>query len=186
MPPAIQAFLLILHLRVYFIYEVQNLVAACLQFCRSTEHLWQLIPSFPQFTLMKIIISILFLFFALTTLTVSAQTSDSTPAEATQEKKVWIPSQVLPVAEHYEGGVEAMYKAIDKELQYPALAKRNRVQGESIISFDINEDGSTSNFKILRNPGAGTGEEAVRVARLLKFKSPGYSLNASMPILFKL
>ncbi|MFD3000769.1 energy transducer TonB [Pontibacter toksunensis] len=135
---------------------------------------------------MKTRISILFLFFAFATLTASAQTSAAKPDEAPQEKKVWMPEQVLPVAEHYEGGVEEMYKAIEKELQYPALAKRNRVQGESIISFDINEDGSTSNFKILRNPGAGTGEEAVRVARLLKFKAPGYSLNASLPIRFKL
>ncbi|WP_460923884.1 energy transducer TonB [Pontibacter brevis] len=135
---------------------------------------------------MKTKISILFLFFAFVTLTATAQTSDSKPAVDQQEKNVWMPDKVLPVAEHYEGGKEEMYEAIYKELQYPALAKRNRVQGESIVSFDINEDGSTSNFKVLRNPGAGTGEEAVRVAKLLKFKAPGYSLNASLPIMFKL
>ncbi|WP_162052042.1 energy transducer TonB [Pontibacter pamirensis] len=135
---------------------------------------------------MKTRISILFLFFAFASLTASAQTSESNPDEAQQEKKVWVPDQVIPAAEHYEGGIEELYKAIDEELQYPAMAKRNRVQGESIVSFIINEDGSTSNIKVLRNPGAGTGEEAARVIKLLKFKSPGYSLNASLPILFKL
>ena len=58
--------------------------------------------------------------------------------------------------------------------------------GECIIGFTINEDGSTSGFKVLRNAGAGTGEEALRVAKLLKFKAPGYALNASIPIMFKL
>jgi protein TonB len=136
---------------------------------------------------MKSRISFLFLFFAFATLTASAQTSDQQPAAAQQEEEnVWVPKKMIPVAEHYEGGQEAMYKAVDKELQYPALAKRNRIQGECLVSFTLNEDGSTSNFKVLRNAGGGTGEEAVRVARLLKFKPPGYSLNASMPIMFKL
>lgn len=130
---------------------------------------------------MKIKISFLFLFFAFASFAASAQANTQE-----QEKKVWMPSQMIPVAEHYEGGQESMYKAIEKELQYPALAKRNRVQGECIVSFELNEDGSTSNFRVLRNAGAGTGEEALRVARLLKFNAPGYSLNASIPIMFKL
>ncbi len=125
---------------------------------------------------MKTKISLLFLFFAFVTLTATAQ----------DEKKVWIPSQVIPVAEFHKGGLEGMYNAIDAELQYPGLAKRNRVQGECLVSFTVNEDGSTSNFKVLRNAGAGTGEEALRVARLLKFKAPGYALDTSIPIMFKL
>lgn len=140
-----------------------------------------------MFTLMKIKISFLFLFFALATFPALAQTEGQKPdAAQEEEKKVWVPSQVIPVAEHYEGGLEGMYKAIDKELQYPALAKRNRVQGECLVSFTLNEDGSTSNFKVLRSQGAGTGEEAVRVAKLLKFKAPGYAVDTSIPILFKL
>lgn len=107
-------------------------------------------------------------------------------AEAKAEDKVWIPEKPIPVAEYYKGGQEAMYNAIYKELQYPMLAKRNRVQGDCIISFTLNPDGSTSNFKVLRNAGAGTGEEALRVARLLKFKAPGYGVDASIPIVFKL
>jgi periplasmic protein TonB len=132
---------------------------------------------------MKIKLSVLFIFFAFATFTASAQTAASNP---TEEVKVWTPEKTPPVAEHYEGGVEAMYKAIYKELNYPALAKRNRIQGDCIISFNLNEDGSLYGFKVLRNAGAGTGEEALRVTRLLKFKAPGYVVNASIPIMFKL
>ncbi|MEJ7664113.1 MAG: hypothetical protein WKG07_33580 [Hymenobacter sp.] len=34
----------------------------------------------------------------------------------------------IPVAADYEGGQEAMYAFIAKELKYPLLAKRNRMQ----------------------------------------------------------
>ncbi len=136
---------------------------------------------------MKTKFSILFILFAFAAITVSAQTAAS-KTETTQEEniKVWTPEKTPPVAEHFEGGVEAMYRAIYKELNYPALAKRNRIQGDCIVSFNLNEDGSLYGFKILRNAGAGTGEEALRVTRLLKFKAPGYVVNASIPIMFKL
>ncbi len=133
---------------------------------------------------MKTKFSFLFLLFAFAAFTASAQTTQTEKAE--EKPTYWVPNKALPAAEHYEGGIEAMYEFIGKELKYPALAMRNRVQGESIIGFTINEDGSTSGFKVLRNPGAGVGEEALRIARLLKFKSPGYALNVSIPIQFKL
>lgn len=126
----------------------------------------------------------LFMLFALTALASNAQSTNTTAEQ--QEEKVWMPDKVIPVAEHYQGGQEALYKFIKKETKYPALAKRNRVQGEAIISFTLNEDGSISGFRIVKNPGAGTGEEALRVAKLIKFKAPGYSMVSSLPIMFKL
>jgi periplasmic protein TonB len=132
---------------------------------------------------MKTRFSILFLFFAFMTFAATAQT-----AQANEEKEVWMPSKSIAVAEYYNGGQEAMYKFIDKQLQYPALARKNRVQGECIISFTLNEDGSTSGFKVLKNAGAGTGEEALRIAKMLKFKAPGpgFGMMTSVPIMFKL
>ncbi|WP_266204320.1 energy transducer TonB [Pontibacter kalidii] len=135
---------------------------------------------------MRTRISFLFILFAMLAVTASAQSGSKATAQASKEENVWVPDKPIPVADFYEGGQEAMYKAIYKELQYPMLAKRNRVQGDCIISFTVNPDGSTSNFKVLRNAGAGTGEEALRVARLLKFKAPGFGVDASIPIVFKL
>ncbi|NEM98334.1 energy transducer TonB [Pontibacter burrus] len=133
---------------------------------------------------MKTKFSFLFILFVFVAITASAQTAETVKQE--EKPTYWIPNNVLPAAEHYEGGKEAMYEFIAKELKYPPLAKRNRVQGECIVSFTINEDGSTSGYKVLRNMGAGTGEEALRVVRLLKFNAPGYALNVSLPIMFKL
>lgn len=134
---------------------------------------------------MKSKLSFLFLLFALTTFSAAAQATETKP-QAVPQDKVWVPDKVIPVAQFYEGGVDSLYTHLYKALKYPPLAKRNRVQGEVIISFVLNEDGTTSGFKVLRNAGAGTGDEALRAARLLKFNAPGYSMNATMPIMFKL
>lgn len=94
--------------------------------------------------------------------------------------------KAIPVAEYYEGGQEAMYAFIEKELKYPIMARRNRIQGQCIVSFTLNTDGTMSGIKLVKNIGGGCGEEALRVVRLLKFNKPGYAVLTSLPITFKL
>lgn len=119
-----------------------------------------------------------------------AQTAPNTqaPAKSHAEQGTGIGSvgKVIPVAEYYEGGQEAMYAFIAKELKYPAIAKRNRIQGQCIISFQLNGDGTMQDMRIVKQLGGGTGEEALRVVRLLKFKKPELPVRASLPIVFKL
>jgi protein TonB len=94
--------------------------------------------------------------------------------------------KAIPVAEYYEGGQDAMYEFIEKELKYPVMAQRNRIQGTCIVSFTLNTDGTMSGIKLVKNIGGGCGEEALRVTRLLKFNKPGYAVLTSLPIVFKL
>ncbi|SHI80686.1 protein TonB [Hymenobacter daecheongensis DSM 21074] len=94
--------------------------------------------------------------------------------------------KVVPVAEYYEGGQEAMYEFIEKELKYPIMARRNRIQGTCIVSFTLNTDGTMSGIKLVKNVGGGCGEEALRIVRLLKFRKPDYAILTSLPISFKL
>ena len=120
---------------------------------------------------------------ALATLTVQAQTTKTDTTQAINPVGV---DKEIPAATHYEGGQAAMYDFIAKNLNYPPLAKRNRIQGQCIIGFTLNDDGSVSGMRVLKNVGGGCGEEALRVARLLKFNAPGYSIKTSLPINFKL
>jgi protein TonB len=94
--------------------------------------------------------------------------------------------KAVPIGEYYEGGQDAMYAFIASELKYPLLAKRNRIQGTCIVSFTLKEDGTMSGIKLVKQVGGGTGEEALRVVRLLKFKKPEYPILTSLPIVFKL
>ena len=94
--------------------------------------------------------------------------------------------KTIPVAEYYEGGQEAMYAFVNQELKYPLLAKRNRIQGQCIVSFTLNPDGTLTGVKLVKQVGGGTGDEALRVVRLLQFKKPEYPILTSLPINFKL
>jgi periplasmic protein TonB len=96
------------------------------------------------------------------------------------------PNKVIPVAEYYPGGQDSLYAFINKKIIYPSVAKRNRMQGECVISFNLTSDGRIENVTIVKNIGGGTGEEAVRIVKLLKFKGPGFAKNFSLPIIYKL
>ena len=125
-------------------------------------------------------------------------TTTETPAETAPQKspEPIAPGQdkaggkaadkAIPVAQYYEGGQAAMYEFINANVQYPLMAKRNRIQGQCIVSVTLNEDGTTTNMKILKNIGGGCGEEALRVVKLLKFNAPGFSVQSSIPVNFKL
>ncbi|WP_046242717.1 energy transducer TonB [Hymenobacter terrenus] len=120
----------------------------------------------------------------------TAQTAPNTqPTKPQTEQGTGIGStggKTIPVAEYYEGGQTAMYAFIAQELKYPLMAKRNRIQGQCIVSFTLNPDGTMSGVKLVKQVGGGTGEEALRVVRLLKFKKPEYPILTSLPITFKL
>ncbi|WP_019947303.1 energy transducer TonB [Hymenobacter aerophilus] len=110
-----------------------------------------------------------------------AQTAAPAPAtEAAHSGKA------IPVAEYYEGGQDAMYAFINQELKYPVMARRNRIQGQCIVSFTLNTDGTLSGIKLVKQIGGGCGDEALRLVKLLKFNKPDYAVLTSLPITFKL
>ncbi len=94
--------------------------------------------------------------------------------------------KTIPVAEHYQGGKEALLADIKKSLVYPPVAKRNRIHGECVVAFTLDENGKMLNQKLIKNIGAGCGEEAMRVVKTLKFKAPGYRVDATVPVRFDL
>ncbi|HSZ72567.1 MAG TPA: energy transducer TonB [Cytophagaceae bacterium] len=94
--------------------------------------------------------------------------------------------KVVPVAEYYEGGKDAMYKFINQNINYPVNAKRNRIQGEVIITIDLAADGKVSGAKVVKNVGGGCGEEALRVVKLLKFKASGFGTRQNVSVYFRL
>ena len=115
-----------------------------------------------------------------------AQTPAAPKTQAEQGTGIGSVGKKIAVAEYYEGGQAAMYDFIAKELKYPLMAKRNRIQGQCIISFQLNADGTMQDMRIVKQLGGGTGEEALRVVHLLKFKKPELPIRASLPIVFKL
>lgn len=71
------------------------------------------------------------------------------------------------------GGFGAFGKFLEKHLRYPDEASDNKVQGKVFLSFIVEKDGSLSNITVLRGPGFGTNEEALRVLKLAPAWKPG-------------
>jgi periplasmic protein TonB len=94
--------------------------------------------------------------------------------------------KVVPIADFYEGGKEAMYKFIADHINYPINAKRNRIQGEVVLSVNIGADGTATNQELVKNVNGGCGEEALRVLKLMKFKGQGYSSRQNLSVYFRL
>lgn len=96
------------------------------------------------------------------------------------------PKGSIPIAEHFDGGKDALLEKIQEIMVYPPSAKRNRRQGECIIHVTLQEDGTIENAKIVKEIGAGTGAEALRIVKSLKFNAPGYIAEYSIPVKFHL
>ncbi|WP_157472279.1 energy transducer TonB [Neolewinella persica] len=81
-------------------------------------------------------------------------------------------------------------------LRYPYLAWRDSVEGMAVISFYIEKDGAVTEAKIVRDPGADTGAEALRIINLMVEQNlrwtPGEQMDKpvrvrfNMPVKFKL
>ncbi len=70
----------------------------------------------------------------------------------------------------YPSGIEEFYKFFSTNYKVPGDFKGN---GKIYITFMVETDGSLSEFKILRDLGFGTGEEAIRVLKISPKWIPG-------------
>ena len=64
-----------------------------------------------------------------------------------------------------QGGLEAFYRYLGKNIEYPRQAKRMGVSGRVYIRFVVNKDGSLTDMEVIRGIGAGCDEEALRVLK---------------------
>jgi len=73
----------------------------------------------------------------------------------------------------YPEGIEAFYKFIGQNYKVPVTPADVKLKGRVYISFLVEKDGALTDFKLLRDIGYGTGEEAIRVLKLSQNWIPG-------------
>ena len=66
----------------------------------------------------------------------------------------------------YPDGIEAFYKHIAANFVVPK--DKDFKGGKVFVTFVIEKDGSLVDIKVLRDPGFGTGDEAIRVLKKSK------------------
>lgn len=69
----------------------------------------------------------------------------------------------------YPGGDKAMREFINRYIQYPEVARKEKIEGTVRLRLDINHQGTVTAAKVVSSMGYGCDEEAQRVVRLLHF-----------------
>ncbi len=67
---------------------------------------------------------------------------------------------------------EQFYEFIGKSIVYPAKARREGIQGNVELTFDITKDGLIENIKVKKGVHLVVDKEAVRVLKKIKLSSP--------------
>ena len=80
---------------------------------------------------------------------------------------------------------QAFFDYLVDHLRYPEVARKEGVEGTTVVEFVIEKDGSVTNVKLLRDVGAGLGEEAVRVIKDLPKWIPGQQNGKEVRVLFR-
>src|SRR5690606_34943211 len=62
---------------------------------------------------------------------------------------------------------QKMLEFLYSNIKYPAIARQNGIEGAVVVSFVVEKDGSITNPKVVRDPGARLGEEALRIVDLM-------------------
>lgn len=80
-------------------------------------------------------------------------------------------------------------KELQSKVVYPKRAQIAGIEGRVVVQFIVDKDGEVENPKVIRGIGGGCDEEALRVAKMAKFK-PGRQrgkpvrVRYSLPIMF--
>lgn len=86
----------------------------------------------------------------------------------------------------FPGGLKAMYKFITDELDFPVMAKENRISGTVIVQFVVSKEGDIQNAKVVKEPGGGCGKEALRMINSMPRWKPGMHNGRAVAVTFTL
>ncbi len=88
----------------------------------------------------------------------------------------------------FPGGTAEMVKFIQKNLQYPAMAREAGISGKCFLKFVVNETGNISNVEVLKGvPGCpDCDKEAIRVVKSMPAWKPAKMTGKSVKCYFNL
>jgi TonB family protein len=90
-------------------------------------------------------------------------------SEITSDEKIYSFTEQIP---EFIGGEKAMKNYFKENMQYPDLAKQEKIHGKVYIKFVVNEDGSLTNVLVTRGIGGGCDEEALRLVKAMPLWAP--------------
>ncbi|MBJ2174534.1 TonB family protein [Aureibaculum sp. A20] len=91
----------------------------------------------------------------------------------------------------YEGGVNAIYSHVRKQMRYPELMQQQGISDKVYVQFTISKEGALKNIRVNKSKSDLFKKEAIRVVSLMKNWIPGsrdgekIDVKYTLPISFK-
>lgn len=101
----------------------------------------------------------------------------------TQEDTVFTYVEMMP---EFPGGAMELKKFLAKAIKYPENAKAAGIEGDVVVSFIVNTNGTIEEAKIIRDIGGGCGKEALRVIKGMPSWKPGSQNGKAVRVKFTL
>ena len=96
-----------------------------------------------------------------------------------------IPFALVEEKPKFQGGDANTFSAwVNKNLNYPEIAKENGIQGRVTLQFTVNTDGSVSDVKVLRGVDASLDKEAVRIVSMSPKWTPGKQRDRAVKVVY--
>lgn len=111
------------------------------------------------------------------------------PKTLDSEEQIFFIVEDMP---EFPGGEMALRTFIANNIEYPAIAQENGIQGRVYVTFVVTKDGSVANARIARGVDPVLDQEALRVVNNLTNWKPGYqrgqavNVSYTVPINFAL
>lgn len=126
-----------------------------------------------------------------------AQTVIKIPSPLEDERYKGLPIEEVPFSyveqmPEFPGSEVALNNFLSKNIVYPELELKNKIQGTVFVRFVVLEDGSIGNIDVVKTLGNAFTEEAIRVVKLMPNFIPGtqqgkpVKVYYNLPINFKL
>ncbi len=124
----------------------------------------------------------------------STFSSDTLQQDSTSQQKkdtaiVFHFVEMMPV---FPGGETQLMEFLRKNINYPKKVREAEIEGRVLVTFVVDEEGSLSEFKLLKDIGYGCGDEVIRVLKLMPNWTPGtqsgkkVKVQYNLPVLFSL
>ena len=128
----------------------------------------------------------LILFFAVTSSLVFSQTQNDPILVDVDVKPTWKGCEDLTDSTARENCLETNLAAFFNDfIMYPERARKKKIQGQVIVQFVVEKDGSVSNIQIIHDIGEGCGDEVVRAIQHLPLLIPGMNNGLPVRVLYK-
>ena len=114
------------------------------------------------------------------------------PTEEKKENEEQVIFQVVEEMPSFPGGMRECMMFLGRNIKYPVLAQKAKIEGRVIVQFVVDKDGSISDTKVVRSVSPELDAEALRVVGLMPKWNPGkqrgkaVAVKYTMPIMFSI